>query len=88
MGTPRFMVIIFAATGVVVAGVAALALESWVLLFVVLALHGVATALVVGLAWRRASDTSDKPDPVTEARLEEERSPGGDRFSQPTTGRS
>jgi membrane protein implicated in regulation of membrane protease activity len=82
------MVIIFAATGVVVAAVAALALESWVLLFVVLALHAVATALVVGLAWRRAGDTSDKPDAVTEARLEEERGPGGDRFSQAGTGTS
>jgi membrane protein implicated in regulation of membrane protease activity len=72
MATPRFMVILFAATGVVVAAVAALALKSWLLLFGVLALHAVATAFVVGLAWRRAGDTSDKPDPVTEARIEEE----------------
>jgi membrane protein implicated in regulation of membrane protease activity len=65
------MVIIFVATGVVVAAVAALALQSWLLLIVVLALHGIASAVVIGTAWRRAGDTRDKPDPVTEARLEE-----------------
>jgi membrane protein implicated in regulation of membrane protease activity len=66
------MVIIFVATGVVVAAVAALALQSWLLLVVVLALHGIASAIVIGTAWRRAGDTRDKPDPVTEARMEEQ----------------
>jgi membrane protein implicated in regulation of membrane protease activity len=66
------MVIIFVATGVVVAAVAALALQSWLLLVVVLALHAIASALVIGTAWRRAGDTRDKPDPVTEARMEEQ----------------
>ena len=65
------MVIIFVATGVVVAAVAALALRSWLLLVAVLALHGIASAIVIGTAWRRAGDTHDKPDPVTEARMEE-----------------
>jgi membrane protein implicated in regulation of membrane protease activity len=65
------MVILFVATGVVVAAVAALALQSWLLLFAVLALHGIASAIVIGVAWRRAGDTRDKPDPVTEARMEE-----------------
>jgi membrane protein implicated in regulation of membrane protease activity len=65
------MVVLFVATGVVVAAVAALALNSWVLLVVVLALHAAASTAVIGLAWRRAGDTRDKPDPVTEARLEE-----------------
>jgi hypothetical protein len=73
------MVILFVATGVVVAGVAALALQSWLLLVAVLALHGIASAFVIGIAWRRAGDTRDKPDPVTEARIEEERT--GDRYS-------
>jgi hypothetical protein len=68
------MVIIFVATGVVVAAVAALALRSWLLLVAVLALHAIASALVIGTAWRRAGDTSDKPDPVTEARIEEQAS--------------
>jgi membrane protein implicated in regulation of membrane protease activity len=65
------MVIIFVATGVVVAAVAALALNSWLLLVVVLALHATASTVVIGTAWRRAGDTRDKPDPVTEARMEE-----------------
>jgi hypothetical protein len=65
------MVVIFVATGVVVAAVAALVLQSWLLLIAVLALHGIASALVIGTAWRRAGDTRDKPDPVTEARMEE-----------------
>jgi membrane protein implicated in regulation of membrane protease activity len=66
------MVIIFVATGVVVAAVAALALQSWLLLVAVLALHAIASAFVIGTAWRRAGDTHDKPDPVTEARMEEQ----------------
>ena len=66
------MVIIFAATGVVVAAVAALALQSWLLLVAVLLVHGIASAFVIGTAWRRAGDTRDKPDPVTEARMEEQ----------------
>jgi membrane protein implicated in regulation of membrane protease activity len=65
------MVILFVATGVVVAAVAALALESWLLLIPVLFLHGIASALVVAVVWRKAGDTRDKPDPVTEARMEE-----------------
>jgi membrane protein implicated in regulation of membrane protease activity len=68
------MVIIFVATGVVVAAVAALALQSWLLLVAVLALHAIASALVIGTAWKRAGDTRDKPDPVTEARMEEQAS--------------
>jgi hypothetical protein len=66
------MVVIFVATGVVVAAVAALALQSWLLLVAVLLVHGIASAFVIGTAWRRAGDTRDKPDPVTEARMEEQ----------------
>jgi membrane protein implicated in regulation of membrane protease activity len=72
MATPRLMVVIFVATGVVVAAVAALALQSWLLLVAVLLLHGIASAFVIGTAWKRAGDTRDKPDPVTEARMEEQ----------------
>jgi membrane protein implicated in regulation of membrane protease activity len=72
MATPRLMVVVFAALGVVVAAVVALALNSWWILVAVLLVHGIATALVVGIAFRRAADTGGKPDPVTEARIEEE----------------
>jgi membrane protein implicated in regulation of membrane protease activity len=67
------MVVVFVATGVVVAAVVALMLQSWWVLAAVLALHAIATIAVVGYALLRASDTSDKPDPVSEARIEEER---------------
>jgi membrane protein implicated in regulation of membrane protease activity len=80
------MVVLFVATGIVVAGVAALALQSWLLLVVVLGLHAVATLIVVAIAWRRASDTTDKPDPVTEARLDEERT--GDSYTDSRVGTS
>jgi uncharacterized membrane protein len=67
------MIIIFAALGVMVAAIAALALGSWLILVAVLALHLVVTTLVVSYTLRRAGDTSGKPDAVTEARVEEER---------------
>jgi hypothetical protein len=35
--------------------------------------HAVGTVFVVGYTLRRAPQAGDKPDPVTEARLEEER---------------
>jgi membrane protein implicated in regulation of membrane protease activity len=79
MGTPKFMILLFVAAGVVVAAVAALALKSWVLLFVVLALHAAASTIVIIVALRRAGETGDKPDPVTEARIEEERARSGPR---------
>src|SRR5918992_802258 len=73
MPTPRLMVVLFVATGVVVAAVVALALQSWWVLVVALLLHSVATVAVVGYTLRHAEETGDKPDPVTEARIEEER---------------
>jgi membrane protein implicated in regulation of membrane protease activity len=72
-GTPRLMVIIVAATGVLVAGVVALALNSWVVLGVLLVLHAIATVIVVGYTFKRVAEDEDKPDPVVEARLEEQR---------------
>jgi hypothetical protein len=73
-GTPRLMMIIVIATGVVVIGVASLALESWLLFAVLMVLHGVASAAVIGYTFKKTAETGDKPDPVTEARIEEERS--------------
>ena len=70
------MIIIVAATGVVVAAVAALALESWLVLGLVLVIHAIGTALVVGYTMKRAGEHGDKPDPVTEARIEDEQSAG------------
>ena len=71
-GTPRMMLVLLGATGVVVAAVAALALQSWLVLFAVLAVHAVATTLVVVYTLRQAGRDYDKPDPLTEARIEDE----------------
>lgn len=69
--SPRLLVIFTLALAVVVGAVAALALGSWWVLIAVLAIHFVASALVVGVILRRTGQAS-KPDPVTEARLDEE----------------
>jgi membrane protein implicated in regulation of membrane protease activity len=74
MPTPRMMVVLFAATGIVVAAVVALTLGSWWALLAVLFVHAVATTAVVAYTFLRVSESGGKPDPVTEARLEEERS--------------
>ena len=73
MGTPRLMIILLAATAVVVAAVVLLTTRSWLALGAVMALHAVGAAVVVAYAFRRAAQDTDKPDPVVEARLEEER---------------
>jgi membrane protein implicated in regulation of membrane protease activity len=72
MGTPRMMVIMLGAAGVIVAAVAALALESWLVLFAVLAVHFAISGAVVVYSLRKAGETEGKPDPLTEARIEEE----------------
>jgi membrane protein implicated in regulation of membrane protease activity len=73
MPAPRMMVVIFAATGVVVAAVLALTLRSWWVLLAVLFVHALATGAVVAYTLARAGQDQGKPDPVTEASLEEER---------------
>ena len=72
MGTPRMMLVLLGAAALVVGAVASLALENWWILVVVLGLHALASTVVVGYGLKRASQTHDKPDPVTEARLEED----------------
>jgi membrane protein implicated in regulation of membrane protease activity len=67
------MLVLFAATGIMVAAVLALTLRSWWVLLGVLFVHLLATVAVVGYTLQRATDTHEKPDPVTEARVEEER---------------
>jgi membrane protein implicated in regulation of membrane protease activity len=72
MGTPRMMVIMLGAAGVIVAAVAALALDSWAILFVVLAVHFAITGALAVYSLRKAGEDEGKPDPLTEARIEEE----------------
>jgi membrane protein implicated in regulation of membrane protease activity len=74
-GNPRLLVIMTLATALVVGGVLALATGSWWALLIPVALHGVATFLVISGIFKRV-DQGEKPDPVTEARLDEERAQG------------
>jgi len=69
--SPRMLVVFTAATAVVVGLIAALATDSWIFLPIALAIHAAGTALVLLAIAPRLKD-EDKPDPVTEARLDEE----------------
>jgi membrane protein implicated in regulation of membrane protease activity len=72
MATPRLMILIFGALGLMVGAIASLALGSWWILVAVMAVHALGSAAVIGYAFLAASQDEDKPDPVTQARLEEE----------------
>jgi membrane protein implicated in regulation of membrane protease activity len=74
-GNPRLLVLMTLATALVVGGVAALATGSWWALLIPVALHAVATTLVVSGVFKRI-EQGDKPDPVTEAALDEQRARG------------
>jgi membrane protein implicated in regulation of membrane protease activity len=76
MGTPRMMILLFGALALMVGAIASLALGSWWILIAVLAVHALLSAVVVGYGWSQASKTGGKPDPVTEARVEEEQAAG------------
>jgi membrane protein implicated in regulation of membrane protease activity len=66
------MVLIFGALALMVGAIASLALGSWWILIGVLVAHAVISAIVIGYVWHQAGKTVDKPDPVTEARVEDE----------------
>lgn len=62
---------VLGAAGIVVAAIAVLAFRTWWALALALAAHAIGSTVVVAYALRRAGQAS-KPDPVTEARLEDE----------------
>lgn len=67
------LVVFTSATVVVVAAFAvAVIVGEWWILPVALAAHLMGTAVVMVFLGRRILEDKDKPDPVTEARLEEE----------------
>lgn len=72
-GNPRTLLILAFATALVVGGILLLATDSWLALAVPLVLHALLTVVVLGGFFKRL-EQGDKPDPVTEARLDEERS--------------
>jgi membrane protein implicated in regulation of membrane protease activity len=66
------MIIMLGAAGVIVAAVAALALDSWAVLVIVLVVHFAVSGAVIVYSLKKASQDEGKPDPLTEARIEEE----------------
>lgn len=88
MATPRLLIIAFGVLALTVGVVASLATGSWWLLGAAVGIHALGSTVVIGYAWIAASQTTDKPDPVTQARLEEERAqPPEDEPGLPTPGR-
>jgi membrane protein implicated in regulation of membrane protease activity len=89
MATPRLMILTFGALALVVGAVASLALGSWWILVGVMAVHFLGSAAVIGYSYMAAGQQEDKPDPVTQARLEEEaENPPADEPPLPTPDRS
>jgi hypothetical protein len=66
------MIVIVGALALTVGVIAALALDNWWILVGVMFVHFTASAVVVGYSLHQAGETGDKPDPVTQARIEEE----------------
>ena len=72
VGNPRMLVLMTFATALVLGGIFTLATHSWWALLVPVALHALGTVVVVGAVFKRTEE-GDKPDPVTQARLDDER---------------
>jgi membrane protein implicated in regulation of membrane protease activity len=72
MASPRLLIISTGALLLTVGVVASLATGSWWLLVAAMVVHGLGSAVVIGYAWKAAGQTGDKPDPTTQARLEEQ----------------
>jgi membrane protein implicated in regulation of membrane protease activity len=74
-GSPRMLVLMTFATALVLGGILALATKSWWALAIPVVLHVIGTVVVVSGVFKRM-DQGDKPDPVTEARLDDQRAHG------------
>ena len=70
-GNPRLLLLMTFLTALVVGGIAALATGSWWALAFPLVLHGIGTVAVVSGVFKRL-EQGEKPDPVTDARLDDE----------------
>ena len=71
MGTPKLMFAMLGAAAIVVGAIGVLAFETWWVLVVAVAALAVASVFVLSYVGKTLQN-ADKPDPVTEARLEEE----------------
>jgi membrane protein implicated in regulation of membrane protease activity len=70
-GTPRMLLWMTLAAALIVGGILVLATGEWWTLLIPVALHAVGSALVVTGVFK-VLDERDKPDPVTQARLDDE----------------
>jgi uncharacterized membrane protein len=68
----RLLILFTFAVALVVGAVISLAVGSWWVLAAAVAVHLIGTAVVLGVIGSRLQE-EDKPDPVTEARITEER---------------
>jgi membrane protein implicated in regulation of membrane protease activity len=67
------MVLLLGAAALVVGAVASLSLGNWWILVGVMVIHLGASAVVIGYSYKRAGEDYDKPGPVREAQIDEER---------------
>jgi membrane protein implicated in regulation of membrane protease activity len=70
-GNPRLLVLMTFGTFFVLGGIVALATGSWWALLIAVAVHAIGTLIVMSGVFKRL-DQGEKPDPVVEARLEDE----------------
>jgi membrane protein implicated in regulation of membrane protease activity len=68
-GSPRMLVAFTLAAAIVVGAVIGVTTGFWWALAIAMLIHFAATAFVITFLWRRMAQ-QDKPDPVTEARIE------------------
>ena len=73
-GNPKLLLWVTLAGAAIVAAILVLATGEWWTLFIPLLLHGAGTALVTMGVFKVLGER-DKPDPVTQARLDEEGDP-------------
>jgi hypothetical protein len=73
-GNPKLLYWITLSGAVIIAAILLLATNKWWVIFFPLALHGLGTALVT-MGVFKVLDERDKPDPVTQARLDDEGKP-------------
>jgi membrane protein implicated in regulation of membrane protease activity len=70
-GSPRMLLWITLATALIVGGILVLATGEWWTLLIPLAFHALGTTLVVAGVFKVLGER-DKPDPVTQAHLDDE----------------
>jgi membrane protein implicated in regulation of membrane protease activity len=74
-GNPKLLLWVTLAGAVIVGGILVLATGEWWTLFIPVVLHVIGTGLVTAGVFKVLGER-DKPDPVTQARLDEEGEPG------------